>query len=82
MADISFVSLPGVITCAVGGVIRIFAWSLNKEASQVASAKRIDTLSGILVPLAHDSGPCRTNFGLSTVATQVRNWEAMLSVQT
>ena len=42
MTDINFVSLPGVLTCAVGGVIRAFAWSFNREASQVASARRID----------------------------------------
>ena len=47
MTDINFVSLPGVLTCAVGGVIRAFAWSFNKEASQVASAKRIENLAGV-----------------------------------
>ena len=57
MADVSFVSLPGVLTCAVGGVIRIVAWTLNKEASQIASAKRIDSLSGGLEPMVHDSSP-------------------------
>ena len=60
MTDISFVSLPGVVTCAVGGVIRIFAWSLNKDASQVASAKRFDKLSGIVIHMAHDSGHVAT----------------------
>ena len=47
MTDINFVSLPGVLTCAVGGVIRAFAWSFKKEASQVASAKRIENLAGV-----------------------------------
>ena len=31
MTDINFVSLPGVLTCAVGGVIRAFAWSFNRR---------------------------------------------------
>lgn len=43
--------VAGVAICAVGGAIRLFAWSLNKEASQVASVKRIDNLSGILALL-------------------------------
>ena len=43
--------VAGVAICAVGGAIRLFAWSLDKEASQVAAAKRIDKLSGILVLL-------------------------------
>ena len=47
MTDINFVSLPGVLTCAVGGVIRAFAWSFNREASQLASARRIENLAGM-----------------------------------
>ena len=47
MTDVNFVSLPGVLTCAVGGVIRAFAWSFNREASQVASARRIENLAGM-----------------------------------
>ena len=49
MTDINFVSLPGVLTCAVGGVIRAFAWSFNREASQVASARRIENLAGMFL---------------------------------
>ena len=46
------ISVSGVASCVVGGIIHLIAWTKGKEASQLESLKEIDKLSGAVLPTA------------------------------
>ena len=48
----NLVSLSGVTSCVIGGVVHIIAWSKGKEASQLESVQEIDKLSGDAIVLS------------------------------